>query len=99
MKVKAEEKYLDKEWIEMGARLKAFLETGDQEQLHKFRVQVKKLRAMLTLFENASKEPGLTKLFKPVKKIFRRAGVIRDAHIHLKLSERYDLKNELFETA
>lgn len=98
MKVKTEERYLDKEWIEMGARMKAFLESGDQEQLHKFRVQVKKLRAMLVLFENTSNKQGLIKHFKPVKKIFKYAGVIRDAHIRLQLSERHNLKNEFFET-
>lgn len=99
MKVKTQERYLDKEWIEMGARLKAFMETGDQEQLHKFRVQVKKLRAMLLLFQTASEQPSLLKDFKPVKKIFRRAGIIRDAHIRLGLAEHFNLKNERFETS
>jgi CHAD domain-containing protein len=99
MKKKEEEKYLDKEWMEMNARLKAFLETGDQEALHKFRVQIKKLRAMLQLFESTSKESGLLKNFKPVRQIFKHAGNIRDAHTNLELSERYKLKNDLFETS
>jgi len=98
MKKKEEAKYLDKEWVLMNAYLKAFLETGNQEDLHKFRVQIKKLRAMLYLFESTSKETGLMKLFKPVRKIFKYAGQIRDAHTNLQLSERYELKNELFET-
>jgi len=83
----------------MNTRLKTFLETGDQEDLHKFRVQIKKLRAMLLLFEHTSKENELLKNFKPVRKIFKHAGNIRDAHINLGLSERYKLKNELFETS
>ncbi len=83
----------------MNTRLKAFLETGDQEELHKFRVQIKKLRAMLLLFENTSNENGLLKNFKPVRKIFKHAGNIRDAHTNLELSERYKLKNERFETS
>jgi len=99
MKKKEQAKYLDKDWTEMNTRLKAFLETGDQEDLHKFRVQIKKLRAMLLLFENTSKENGLLKNFKPVRKIFKHAGSIRDAHINLQLSERYKLKNEIFETS
>lgn len=99
MKKKTEEKYLDKEWLEMNARLKAFLETGDQEHLHKFRVQIKKLRAMLSLFEITANEAGLMKNFKPVKKIFKRAGDIREAHINLELSQRYHLKNSQFETS
>jgi CHAD domain-containing protein len=97
MKIKNELKYIDKEWDEMNRRLKAFLETGDQEDLHKFRVQIKKLRAMLVLFENTSKQNGLLKQFKPVRKIFKHAGNIRNAHINLELTEKYDLKNERFE--
>ena len=98
MKVKEETKYLDKEWAAMNARLKGFLETGDQEELHQFRVQIKKLRAMLDLFENTSKQHKLLKQFKPVRKIFKYAGSIRDAYTSLQLSEKYELKNEDFET-
>ncbi len=98
MKKKDETKYLDKEWVEINTRLEAFLETGDQEELHKFRVQIKKLRAMLLLFEKTSKENGLLKHFKPVRKIFKYAGNIREAHTNLELSARFGLKNELFES-
>src|ERR1700743_2637362 len=82
----------------MEARLKAFLKTGDQEQLHKFRVQIKKLRAMLSLFETASRQHGLLKEFKPVRRLFKYAGNIRDAHISLELAKSYSVKNEQFET-
>jgi CHAD domain-containing protein len=98
MKKKEETKFLDKEWKLMNAHLKAFLETGNQEDLHKFRVQIKKLKAMLSLIESTSRQHGLLRDFKPVRKIFQSAGHIRDAHTNLELSERYDLKNELFET-
>jgi CHAD domain-containing protein len=97
MKIKQEAKYIDQEWELMSTRLKAFLATGDQEELHKFRVQTKKLRAMLMLFESTSKEHGLLKQFKPVRKIFKHAGNIRNAHVNLELSEKYQLKNERFE--
>jgi CHAD domain-containing protein len=98
MKKKDEIKYLDKEWKQMNHHLEAFLETGDQEQLHKFRVQIKKLKALLSLFESTSGHNGLMKHFKPVRKIFRYAGHIRDAHTNLKLGETYAVKNELFKS-
>jgi CHAD domain-containing protein len=98
MKKKEETKYLDKEWEEMNASLNSFLETGDQEALHKFRVQIKKLKAMLSLIEGSSDENGLLKQFKPVRKIFKRAGYIRDAQINLQLSSKYGFKNEDFES-
>jgi len=97
MKKKEEAKYLDKEWVAMDTHLKNFLKTGDQEELHKFRVQIKKLRAMFILFGDTSNQPGLLKDFKPVRKIFKYAGNIRDAHTNLQLSKVYDIKNEAFE--
>jgi CHAD domain-containing protein len=97
MKKKEEAKYLEKEWKNLDAHLKAFLESGDQEELHQFRVQTKKLRAMLNLLEHASRRHGLLEEFKPVRKMFKSAGHIRDAHTNLELSSRYALKNESFE--
>ncbi len=98
MKKKQEAKYLDKEWKEMNAHLQKFLETGDQEALHKFRVQIKKLKAMLSLVEDTASKHGLLKDFKPVRKIFKYAGDIREAHMNLQLGETYEIKNEAFET-
>lgn len=97
MKKKEEEKHLRNEWKKMEAHLKAFSRSGDQEELHKFRVQVKKLRAMLTLFENASRQHGLLNCFKPVKQVFKNAGTVREAYTNLKLGEHFQLKNEDFE--
>jgi len=99
MKKKQQAKYLDKEWDELTAHLMAFLASQDQERLHKFRVQIKKIRAMLNLFENTSRQHGLLRNFKPVKNIFGYAGVIRNAYINLQLGEKYQFKNELFESS
>jgi CHAD domain-containing protein len=98
MKKKEEIKYFNKEWNQMNNHPEAFLENGDQEELHKFRVQIKKLRAMLNLIEHTSHKQRLLKKFKPVRKIFKYAGHIRDAHTNLLLGDRYKLKNEVFET-
>ena len=81
----------------MNAHLKGFLASGDQEELHQFRVQVKKLNAMLNLFEHTSRQRKLLKHFKPVRKIFKHAGHIRDAHTSLQLSSRFELNNQAFE--
>jgi CHAD domain-containing protein len=80
----------------MVAHLDSFLKTGDQEKLHQFRLQVKKLRALLELFDAASPKSKLSKDFKPVKSIFKHCGVIREAYINLQLSANYGLKNEEF---
>ena len=97
MNRKEETKHLNKEWKQINFHLNAFLETGNQEELHRFRVQIKKLKAMLTLFQHANKKQVLLKNFKPVAKIFKLAGSIRDAHINMLLKEKYNIKNALFE--
>jgi CHAD domain-containing protein len=96
MKKKKERIYFNDQWDEMTDHLKKFIEHGEQEELHLFRVQVKKLRAMLELLDiNSAKHP-LQKDFKPVRKIFKRCGEIRNAFINLQYGQRFQFKNEDF---
>ena len=96
MKKKKEKIYFNDQWDEMNIHLKKFIENGEQEELHLFRVQVKKLRAMLELLEiNSAKHP-LQRDFKPVRKIFKRCGEIRNAFINLQYGQRFQFKNEDF---
>ncbi|MVN21743.1 CHAD domain-containing protein [Mucilaginibacter arboris] len=96
MKKKEEINQLDKLWKNMKKPLKAFLASGNQEDLHQFRVNVKKLKALLTLYAFAPDSKDLLTHFKPVKKIFRKAGDIRSAYINLKLAKEHQLNNQEF---
>jgi CHAD domain-containing protein len=96
MTKKEEKEYFDKEWKEMKASLQGFLETGSQDALHDFRVQVKKLRAFLMLADSIDDRPKLIRHFKPVRKIFKKAGDIRNAHINLKLARTYKIESDAF---
>lgn len=96
MKKKTEKAYFDEQWVQMVTHFKAFTKTGDQEELHLFRVQVKKLRAILELLDSASSRHKLSKDLKPVRQIFKHCGNIRNAYINLQLGARYQLKNEEF---
>ena len=96
MKKKTGKAYFNELWELMVAHLDCFLKNGDQEKLHQFRLQVKKLRALLVLLDTASPKNKLSKDFKPVKSIFKQCGVIREAYINLQLSANYGLKNEEF---
>ncbi|WP_462265600.1 CHAD domain-containing protein [Mucilaginibacter sp.] len=98
MKKKKEVKYLNKHWQKLQCGLKAFAKTNDAEQLHQFRVEVKKVKSFLQLMEGTA-HLHLLKTFKPVRKVFKRAGQIRDAQIHLQLADKYNLNNEAFTTA
>lgn len=95
MKKKTGKQYFNEQGDKMKAHLQAFIEKDDQEELHDFRVQVKKLRAMLTMLDNYSSHK-LLKDFKPVRKIFKQGGLIRDAHLHLESGKHYHITNEQF---
>ena len=96
MKRKAEKTHFNTLWAVMTASLEDFLKTSDQEKLHQFRVQVKKLRAFLMLVDAALSQNALSKQFKPVRKVFKDGGKIREAYINLQLGSHYKLANEEF---
>lgn len=87
MKRKAERKYIEKTWRVMKRHLRSFVKTGEQEELHRFRTGVKKLRALLILADSAEKGSGLEQRFKPVRKIFKQAGEIRNAYVNQELGK------------
>ena len=96
MKKKDEKSHFNDQWEQMLVHFKNFIRTGDQEQLHLFRVQVKKLRAMLELFDVTSSKKQLSKNFKPIRKIFKHCGEIRSAYINMKLGAQYHFTDEEF---
>ena len=51
---------------------------------------------MLELLDTGSPRHKLSKDFKPIKKIFKHCGDIRNAYINLEIGVRYQLKNEEF---
>ena len=97
MKAKKQKDYFESQWQDMTGYLKSFLLEARQEDLHSFRVQIKRLRALFTILDDGGNDLQL--FFKPVRKIFREAGIIRNAHINLKLGDAYQIKNEQFENS
>lgn len=96
MKRKAGKAYFDELWYQMKGDLRDFIKTGDQEKLHHFRVQVKKLRAFLLLVDHTLPHSRLLKTFKPIRQIFKDGGKIREAYLNLQLSSKYGLQNDDF---
>ncbi|MEJ5964140.1 CHAD domain-containing protein [Pedobacter immunditicola] len=99
MKAGAEIRLLEKNWKQLKPALKSYLKTENPEQLHQFRVQVKKIKSLLVLYTINKKNKKLLKLFGPVKKIFRHAGIIRDSYIHLQLADQFQVKEPAFHKA
>src|SRR3954451_14696788 len=96
MKKKDAYKHLNKLWKKMQQEFKEFTRSQDPEKLHRFRVQVKKIKSFLTLLETGEKNKQLLKKFKPVKKIFKSAGIIRDAFLHNRQAKEYRIKQQEF---
>ena len=98
MKKKSGKVYFNELWGQMTAYLEEFMKSSDQEKLHQFRLQVKKLRALLTLFDASPSKNKLAKDFKPIKKIYKHCGIIREGYINLQMGAHYGLENEEFIT-
>lgn len=79
----------------MRRSLKKYLQTESVADMHQFRVQVKKLRAFITLAESTEKHANLKRTFKPVKKLFSKAGEIRTADLNIEISRSHSPKPQL----
>jgi len=85
MKKEAEINYLKTLLEEIERSLTAYNRSGEQDCLHDFRVSVKKMKAFLILAESAGHEYNLHKKFRPVGRIFRHAGKIRNVAVNKQL--------------
>lgn len=81
MKKKALLKYLKREWKVMEGDLQSFLKNEEQEDLHRFRIQAKRIEAFLMLLDQVDHHSKLVKCFSPVKKMFQKTGALRNRYI------------------
>lgn len=96
LKRKQLDAYLDKRFSDMKNQLGTFSSTGEQEELHHFRVNVKKVKALIGLLESTGRYKRNHINHSPLKKIFKQAGKIRTAYIELLLMKHYSLKDEAY---
>lgn len=75
----------------------AFIETRDPEALHQFRIQVKRLKALLRYLQNAGKEAYKTGQLTTLQSIFKHAGRIRSAQNTMSLLQQYAVTDPLVE--
>jgi len=67
--------------------LSGFMKKGDQEQLHQFRVGIKKLRAVASLIEQTTALVHVRTELKPIKQTYQLSGQVRDSYLHVKLAK------------
>jgi len=80
----------------MRSHLRAYFKKGEQEDLRRFRVQVKKLSAFAVLADSNLEKPDLEKCFKPVKKIFRQSGGVREPFMNLEMLAANNITDAIF---
>ena len=73
----------------MHGHITAFFELQNPEELHHFRVQVKKMKALLFFLQNGVLEKHETEHLRSVQYIFKHAGRIRIAHTNIGLLMQY----------
>jgi CHAD domain-containing protein len=96
MKKKVEKKYLRKRFKRLVSHLFSFLKTEKPEDLHAMRVEIKKMNAMLTMLKKIASKHKVSKHLKPVVKVFKQAGEIREHHINLEIGKRYHIHQNGF---
>lgn len=83
------EKAVEKRCDAIDAHMEDYCTTRDPEALHRLRVEVKKLQAMMVLIEACGGEGALH--IKGFKKIYKQAGRIREAHVNLDLLAKHHI--------
>ena len=63
-----------------------------QDDLHQFRVEIKKVRMVTRIVDHCLGEKKASEAFLPLKALFKQAGEIRSIHIEIGILEKYALK-------
>lgn len=78
-------------WENLTDHLWVFYHDRDPAAVHQARVMIKRLRAMVLLFQAEGDLDAMPGAFRPVRKLFKRLGTIRSAQIHQERLRKFDL--------
>ncbi|MVT07808.1 CHAD domain-containing protein [Chitinophaga tropicalis] len=92
LKRKRQRQYLLKRQLDIQHQLHDFAESGSQEALHKLRVEVKKIKAVIKLYKGRKTAIEL----KSVREMFHHAGMIREAGINLQIVKQFHISYPAF---
>ncbi|HEY4286805.1 MAG TPA: CHAD domain-containing protein [Puia sp.] len=95
---KKQKKYLTKKERDLLVQLQAYGESGDADALHRLRLDVKKVKAFVQMVRACSdkKISGASKDLDLLKKMYRQAGIVRDAGNAIQLLEQLHLAPAMF---
>jgi len=88
-------KFASKPFRALTAHLKAVPVRHDTEALHQVRIDIKKVKAVLTLIHESRKKFRSHKHFLPFRTIFRKADAIRQSEVLASLLSKYPEEGQL----
>ena len=96
LKSKQLQKYFNKREDKMLHHLKSFKKKKDQEDLHRFRVEVKKVNALAYLLKHSANKFDISDKIRTIKKMYNQAGIIRTAYVNMNILKNDKQKNRPF---
>ena len=87
-------KYLEEIIKGIEKNFSLFVKDQNPEDLHRMRVEVKKANSLLKLQVFAKPKSKVIHFFRPIRKIFKQAGLIREAKLNLENLESIQVQDE-----
>ncbi|WP_373496647.1 CHAD domain-containing protein [Aquiflexum sp.] len=93
MNKRKQKEFLEDRWKMLQQHFDQFCQHQNPVDIHQMRVFTKKIHSFVKFHSHAFPDSDLVRIFKPVREIFKHAGVIREAQIHLLNFEIVGLAN------
>lgn len=97
MKPVALKRYFNERNDELVKCIKKFDARNSESSIHDLRVEIKKIHFVILYSLRPDKKHGEEKLYKTYKKIFKKAGAVRDVQMKQELIKKYFQKNSVSE--
>lgn len=91
LNIKTQRTYLKKRQQKLLRSYSRFNEFEKPEDLHKMRLEFKKISSFVTFLALIKKSPKLKKQLKSIRPIFKKAGLVRMAQLNLNLADKHEL--------
>ncbi|MDQ3108375.1 MAG: CHAD domain-containing protein [Bacteroidota bacterium] len=93
LKRKIQEKHFLERAKSVDHCLRDFGKKPEQETLHRLRVEIKKIKAILLLQKGSFNDEKLPDEFSKVRKVFRKAGAIRAAALNIDMLKQHKIRS------
>ncbi|WP_373521633.1 CHAD domain-containing protein [Aquiflexum sp.] len=94
MNTRIQKEFLEERWGMLHKHFNQFCQDKNPVDIHQMRVFTKKIHSFVKFHSHAFPNSEVVEIFKPVREIFKHAGIIREAQIHLLNFELVGLTNE-----